>query len=90
MYGPTDEDVDTKAQAADARRVRFARSRLILTLLMISQFIAFFNYTKLPRVAAVEMAHILERAGLGALPLLIGLIFVTLLLDIIIPGVVPK
>jgi aminobenzoyl-glutamate transport protein len=65
-------------------------SGLIFMLLMISQFIAFFNYTNLPRVAAVEMAHLLERAGLGALPLLIGLILVIVLLDIIIPGVVPK
>ena len=45
-------------------------------LLMISQFIALFNYTNMPRVAAVEMAHLLERAGFGALPLLIGLILV--------------
>jgi aminobenzoyl-glutamate transport protein len=65
-------------------------SGLIFMLLMISQFIAFFNYTNLPRVAAVEMAQLLERAGLGALPLLIGLILVIVLLDIIIPGVVPK
>jgi aminobenzoyl-glutamate transport protein len=65
-------------------------SGLIFMLLMISQFIAFFNYTNLPLVAAVEMAHLLERAGLGALPLLIGLILVIVLLDIIIPGVVPK
>jgi aminobenzoyl-glutamate transport protein len=33
---------------------------------------------------------LLERSGFGALPLLIGLILVILLLDIIIPGVVPK
>ncbi|MCX6520636.1 MAG: AbgT family transporter [Actinobacteria bacterium] len=65
-------------------------SGLVFMLLMISQFIAFFNYTNLPRVAAVEMAQLLERAGLGALPLLIGLILVIVLLDIIIPGVVPK
>jgi aminobenzoyl-glutamate transport protein len=44
----------------------------------------------MPRVAAVEMAHLLERSGFGALPLLIGFILVILLLDIIIPGVVPK
>ena len=63
---------------------------LIFMLLMIAQFIAFFNFTNMPRVAAVELAGMLERAGLGALPLLIGLILVIILLDIIIPGVVPK
>jgi aminobenzoyl-glutamate transport protein len=59
-------------------------------LLMIAQFIAFFNWTNMPRVAAVELAHLLEQAGWGALPLLIGLIVVILVLDVIIPGVVPK
>jgi aminobenzoyl-glutamate transport protein len=63
---------------------------LVFMLLMIAQFIAFFNYTNIPRVLAVQLAHILENAGLGALPLLIGMILVILLLDIIIPGVVPK
>jgi len=63
---------------------------LIVMLLMIAQFIAFFNYTNLPRVAAVEMAHLLERADIGALPLLIGFILVIVVLDFIIPGVVPK
>ncbi len=65
-------------------------SGLIFMLLMISQFIAFFNYTHLPRVAAVEMAHLLERANIGGLPLLIGFILVIVLLDFILPGVVPK
>jgi aminobenzoyl-glutamate transport protein len=63
---------------------------LIFMLLMISQFIAFFNYTNMPRVAAVELAGVLERAGLGALPLLVGMIIVILVLNFIIPGVVPK
>ncbi|MFN8471134.1 MAG: AbgT family transporter [Anaerolineae bacterium] len=63
---------------------------LIFMLLMISQFIAFFNYTNMPTVAAVAMADALERANIGALPLLIGMILVIVLLDFIIPGVVPK
>jgi len=65
-------------------------SGLILMLLMISQFIAYFNWTNMPRVAAVELAQLLERMGLSALPLLLGLILVIVLLDVIIPGVVPK
>lgn len=63
---------------------------LIFMLLMISQFIAFFNYTNMPTVAAVAMADALEQANIGALPLLLGMILVILILDIIIPGVVPK
>jgi aminobenzoyl-glutamate transport protein len=63
---------------------------LILMFLMIAQFIAFFNYTNLPRVAAVEMAGALEQADVPALLLLVGFILVIVLLDFILPGVVPK
>ena len=38
---------------------------LLLMFLMIAQFIAFFNYTQLPRVAAVEMAHVLEKVDIS-------------------------
>ncbi|MCL4857841.1 MAG: AbgT family transporter [Caldilineaceae bacterium] len=63
---------------------------LIFMFLMIAQFIAFFNYSNMPRVAAVLMANVLEQANIGALPLLVGMIVVILLLNIILPGVVPK
>ncbi len=90
-YGKGAKTINGSGDVINAVTATFAGlSGLIFMLLMISQFIAFFNYTNLPRVAAVEMAHLLERAGLGALPLLIGLILVIVLLDIIIPGVVPK
>ena len=90
-YGKGAKTISGSGDVINAVTATFAGlSGLIFMLLMISQFIAFFNYTNLPRVAAVEMAHLLERAGLGALPLLIGLILVIVLLDIIIPGVVPK
>ena len=59
-------------------------------LLLISQFIAYFNYSNMPTVIAVKMADFLESADVGALPLLIGFILVIVLLDIIIPGSLPK
>jgi aminobenzoyl-glutamate transport protein len=63
---------------------------LVFMLLMISQFIAFFNYSNLPSVIAVNLAELLERASVGALPLLILMTLVIVLLDFIIPGSVPK
>ena len=63
---------------------------LIFMLLMISQFIAFFNFSRMPQVTAVWMADTLERANIGALPLLIGFILVIMILNFIIPNVVPK
>jgi aminobenzoyl-glutamate transport protein len=65
-------------------------SGLLLMLLMISQFIAVFNYSNLPRVAAVEMAGVLESADVPGLVLLIAMILVIVVLDLILPGVVPK
>lgn len=63
---------------------------LIFMLLVISQFIAYFNYSNMPNVIAVTLANALEQMSIGPLPLLIGFILVVALLDIIIPGVLPK
>jgi aminobenzoyl-glutamate transport protein len=63
---------------------------LILMFLMIAQFLAYFNYSNLPRVIAVALADLLERAAIPALPLLIAFILVIILLDFILPGVIPK
>jgi len=63
---------------------------MVFMLLMISQFIAFFNYSNLPRLIAVSLAEWLESINLGAIPLLIGFILVIVLLDFIMPGALPK
>ena len=63
---------------------------MVLMLLMISQFIAYFNWTNLPRVIAGSLAELLEQANIGAIPLLIGFILVIVLLDFIMPGSLPK
>ena len=63
---------------------------LIFLLFVISQFNAFFTYTSMATLAAVKLGDWLEHAGLGALPLLIGFIFVVGALDIIMTGAIPK
>jgi aminobenzoyl-glutamate transport protein len=63
---------------------------LVFMLLMIAQFIAFFNFSNMPDVIGIALAEFLETAGIGALPLLIGMIFVILVLDVIMPGLIPK
>jgi len=63
---------------------------LIFMLLMISQFIAYFNYSQIPNVIAVALAEGLGNAGIGAIPLLIGFVLVIVLLDFIIPGTLAK
>ncbi len=90
-YGVGAKTITSSADVIQGVTQTFAGlAGLVFMLLMISQFIAFFNYTNMPRVAAVELAGMLESAGFGALPLLIGMILVIIMLNIIIPGVVPK
>lgn len=63
---------------------------LILLLLVISQFIAFFNYTNMATLAAVSMGRTLERMNLDALWLLVGFVIVVFLLDLIITAAIAK
>jgi aminobenzoyl-glutamate transport protein len=90
-YGKGAKTVSGSGDVIDAVQKTFAGlSGLVFMLLMISQFIAYFNYTNIPRVLAVQLAGFLESADVGALPLLVAMIVVILLLDFILPGVVPK
>lgn len=63
---------------------------LIFLLFIISQFIAFFTYTNMATLAAVKVGDVLEEAGLGAIPLLVGFVVVVALLDLIMTGAIPK
>lgn len=63
---------------------------LIFMLLVIAQFIAYFNFTNMPQVIAGGMAHLLEQADINEVLLLVLFIFVIALLDIIMPGSLPK
>jgi len=65
-------------------------SGLILLLLVISQFIAFFNYTNMATLAAVSLADVLTRANLNAIWLLVGFVVVVFLLDLVITAAIAK
>lgn len=65
-------------------------SGLIFLLVIISQFLAYFNFSNLGTVGAVTLGDALQDAGLGPIPLLIGLVLATFIVDIFIGGVVPK
>jgi aminobenzoyl-glutamate transport protein len=65
-------------------------SGLIFLLLIISQFLAYFNYTNMATLAAVKMAGALQSANLPPLLLLLGFVVVVLILDLVITGAIPK
>lgn len=63
---------------------------LIFMLMLISQFIAYFNFSNMPSVIATSLADWLGQAGIPAIPLLIGFVLVIVLLDFIMPGALAK
>ncbi len=63
---------------------------LIFLLLIIAQFIAYFNYSNMATVLASGLADVLKRADIGALWLLLLFIVVTYFLNVLIPGILPK
>ena len=63
---------------------------LIFMLLMISQFIAYFNFSNMPAVIATALADWLGQAGIPAVPLLVGFVLVIVVLDFIMPGALAK
>ncbi len=65
-------------------------SGLILLLLVISQFLAYFNYTSMATLGAVALSDALSHVNLDPTWLLLAFVIVTLLLDVIITGAVAK
>jgi aminobenzoyl-glutamate transport protein len=63
---------------------------LLFFFLLIAQFIAYFNFSNIAEVLAVKLGDVLEHMNIGAVWLLIGLIIVTLIVDLIIPAAIAK
>jgi aminobenzoyl-glutamate transport protein len=63
---------------------------LLFLFLLIAQFIAYFAYSNMAQVAAVKLGDWLEEADIGAVWLLIGFVFVTMLVDFIMPAAIAK
>jgi aminobenzoyl-glutamate transport protein len=49
----------------------------IVLVFFAAQFVAFFNWTNLGMIVAVEGANILKSSGLGPIPLLISFIIIS-------------
>ena len=63
---------------------------LLFLFLVISQFLAHFNYSNLATIAAVNLSDIIEHANLGSLPLLLVFVVVVALVNLIIPAAIAK
>jgi len=65
-------------------------SELIFILLIISQFVAYFNYTNLATVAAVQLGDLLQYADIGSTTLLTAFVMVVFFVGILMPQIIPK
>ena len=63
---------------------------LIFLFLIISQFVAYFNYSNMGTILAVKMADVLRDSNIGPLWLLIGFIIVVAIVDLLITGAIAK
>jgi aminobenzoyl-glutamate transport protein len=63
---------------------------LLLLFLLIAQFIAYFNYSKMPEVAAVWLGDRIEHSSVGGVWLLLAAMAITLVVGIIIPQAIAK
>jgi aminobenzoyl-glutamate transport protein len=63
---------------------------LLLLFLLIAQFIAYFNYTKMPQVAAAALGDVIENVEVPTVVLLVLAILITLAVGIIIPQAIAK
>ncbi len=63
---------------------------LIFIFVLIAQFLAYFNYSNIARVIAVQLSDALERANIATWLLLAGLVLVVFVVNLLIPGVIPK
>ncbi|MBL8794552.1 MAG: AbgT family transporter [Planctomycetia bacterium] len=63
---------------------------LIFLFLIISQFVAYFNYTNMGTLLALKLSDVLKAANFPPLLLLIGFIVVVALIDLLITGAIAK
>jgi len=90
-YGAGAGTFKTSADAINAiTKTIGSLSGLIFLLLVISQFVAYFNYTNMATVAAVKMGYWLEHANLGSITLLVGFVLIVFVVGMLIPQIIPK
>jgi aminobenzoyl-glutamate transport protein len=63
---------------------------LLLLFLLIAQFIAYFNYSKMPQVAAAKLGQSLEDVSIPTIWLLLLAILITIVVGIIVPQAIAK
>src|SRR5262249_6204110 len=90
-FGKGAGTITTKEQVIDTIVKSWATlASLLFLFLLIAQFIAYFHFSNIADVVAVKLGDWLEKLNIGAIWLLIGLIVITIVVDLIIPAAIAK
>lgn len=90
-YGRGAGTITTGTQAIDAITKSWAGlAGLLLLFLLIAQFIAYFNYSNMPQVAAVKLGNLIESIDIPVILLLVIAMVITWVVGIIIPQAIAK
>jgi aminobenzoyl-glutamate transport protein len=90
-YGIGAKTIGSVDAAIDAVTKTFSDlGGLLFLFFVIGQFVAYFNYSNMGTVLAVNLANRLQEANLGSIPLLIGFILIGLVLCFPLPNILPK
>jgi aminobenzoyl-glutamate transport protein len=63
---------------------------LLFLFFVISQFVAYFNYSNIGTILAITLANVLKEADLNAVTLLLAFILVGMMLCFPLPNILPK
>lgn len=90
-YGRGAGTLTTSTEVIDAITKSWAgMAGLLFLFLLIAQFIAYFNYSNIPQIAAVKLGDLIENWGIGTLGLLLAAMLITLVVGIIMPQAIAK
>jgi aminobenzoyl-glutamate transport protein len=90
-YGIGARTINTIQRAIDAVTRTFSDlGGLLFLFFVISQFVAYFNYSNIGTIVAVNLANRLADANLGAVPLLLVFILIGFVLCFPLPNILPK
>jgi aminobenzoyl-glutamate transport protein len=65
-------------------------AELMLLFFVISQFVAYFNYSNMGTILAVRLADTLKEASLNSVTLLFAFLIIGVLMSIPVPNILPK
>lgn len=90
-YGRGAGTIRTSTEMIDAITKSWAGlAGLLFLFLLIAQFIAYFNYSRIPQVAAVKLGDTIENINIGAAGLLLIAVAITAVVGIIVPQAIAK